>query len=86
MGRLTIMRHATAVAQHHDAVTGTERQHVADDYTARLNLGLQNCEAVRPLGGCSDFLFFWFCGLCVLAPAAVVMITMDVVLSPLPPW
>lgn len=30
---------ALAIAQHHDAVTGTERQHVADDYTKRLSAG-----------------------------------------------
>ncbi|KAI6675783.1 hypothetical protein NL676_003689 [Syzygium grande] len=28
---------ALTIAQHHDAVTGTERQHVADDYTKRLS-------------------------------------------------
>ncbi|KAI5411177.1 hypothetical protein KIW84_056354 [Lathyrus oleraceus] len=27
---------ALAIAQHHDAVTGTEKQHVANDYAKRL--------------------------------------------------
>ncbi|CAF1682747.1 unnamed protein product, partial [Adineta ricciae] len=31
---------AMAVAQHHDAVSGTERQHVADDYVLRLSIGI----------------------------------------------
>ena len=30
---------ALAIAQHHDAVTGTEKQHVADDYAKRLSIG-----------------------------------------------
>eukprot|EP00268_Persea_americana_P056668 TRINITY_DN6711_c0_g2_i1.p1 TRINITY_DN6711_c0_g2~~TRINITY_DN6711_c0_g2_i1.p1 ORF type:complete len:1015 (-),score=152.71 TRINITY_DN6711_c0_g2_i1:139-3183(-) len=30
---------ALAVAQHHDAVSGTEKQHVANDYTKRLFMG-----------------------------------------------
>lgn len=31
---------AMAVAQHHDAVSGTEKQHVADDYAKRLYQGI----------------------------------------------
>lgn len=30
---------ALAVAQHHDAVSGTEKQHVASDYAKRLSVG-----------------------------------------------
>ena len=30
---------ALAIAQHHDAVSGTEKQHVADDYAKRLAIG-----------------------------------------------
>lgn len=30
---------ALAIAQHHDAVSGTERQHVAADYALRLSIG-----------------------------------------------
>jgi alpha-mannosidase len=30
---------ALALAQHHDAVSGTERQHVAADYAKRLYMG-----------------------------------------------
>lgn len=30
---------ALAIAQHHDGVTGTEKQHVANDYAKRLAIG-----------------------------------------------
>ncbi|OVA09673.1 Glycoside hydrolase family 38 [Macleaya cordata] len=35
---------ALAIAQHHDAVTGTEKQHVADDYAKRLSMGYVEAE------------------------------------------
>nr|XP_054773822.1 lysosomal alpha-mannosidase-like isoform X1 [Lytechinus pictus] len=40
------LREAMAVAQHHDAVTGTEKQHVADDYAKRLSIGRVQCQAL----------------------------------------
>uniref|UniRef100_A0A667WC52 Alpha-mannosidase n=1 Tax=Myripristis murdjan TaxID=586833 RepID=A0A667WC52_9TELE len=40
------MRRAMAVAQHHDAVSGTEKQHVANDYARRLADGWQHCQVV----------------------------------------
>lgn len=35
---------ALAIAQHHDAVTGTEKQHVANDYAKRLAIGYTKAE------------------------------------------
>ncbi|GMQ09535.1 hypothetical protein CsSME_00052871 [Camellia sinensis var. sinensis] len=35
---------ALAIAQHHDAVSGTEKQHVADDYATRLSIGYKESE------------------------------------------
>ncbi|XP_022141414.1 probable alpha-mannosidase At5g13980 [Momordica charantia] len=35
---------ALAIAQHHDAVTGTEKQHVANDYAKRLWIGYKEAE------------------------------------------
>lgn len=32
---------ALAIAQHHDAVSGTERQHVAADYALRISIGYE---------------------------------------------
>ncbi|EGC32455.1 hypothetical protein DICPUDRAFT_49593 [Dictyostelium purpureum] len=36
---IMVMRQAMGVAQHHDAVSGTEKQEVADDYAERLSIG-----------------------------------------------
>ncbi|KAK5583774.1 hypothetical protein RB653_005374 [Dictyostelium firmibasis] len=36
---IVIMREVMGIAQHHDAVSGTEQQHVADDYAERLSIG-----------------------------------------------
>ncbi|KAF5186529.1 Alpha-mannosidase [Thalictrum thalictroides] len=35
---------ALAIAQHHDAVSGTEQQHVANDYAKRLSIGYAEAE------------------------------------------
>ena len=38
------LRDAMGVAQHHDAVSGTEKQHVAYDYAKRLAIGAAECQ------------------------------------------
>ncbi|KAL2529274.1 Glycosyl hydrolase family 38 protein [Forsythia ovata] len=41
-----LLADALAIAQHHDAVTGTEKQHVANDYAKRLSIGYVEAEKV----------------------------------------
>ncbi|KAG0483110.1 hypothetical protein HPP92_011194 [Vanilla planifolia] len=44
---------ALAIAQHHDAVSGTEQQHVANDYVKRLYIGYMEAEKLVGLAfGC----------------------------------
>ncbi|XP_041266700.1 lysosomal alpha-mannosidase [Onychostruthus taczanowskii] len=62
-GDSSVLREAVAVAQHHDAVAGTERQHVADDYARQLAKGWDSCQvlvanALSLLGGTKDPLVF----------------------------
>lgn len=49
---------ALAIAQHHDAVSGTEKQHVANDYAKRLSIGYKEVciQAIYfPLNLSTDF-------------------------------
>ena len=39
-----VLEEAMGVAQHHDAVSGTEKQHVANDYALRLHIGQRSCQ------------------------------------------
>ncbi|NXU98608.1 MA2B1 mannosidase, partial [Cettia cetti] len=62
-GDSSVLREAVAVAQHHDAVAGTERQHVADDYARQLAKGWDGCQvlvanALSLLGGTKEPLEF----------------------------
>lgn len=43
---------ALALAQHHDAVSGTERQHVAADYAQRISIGYQEARVNNFLFKC----------------------------------
>ncbi|XP_028908881.1 lysosomal alpha-mannosidase [Ornithorhynchus anatinus] len=45
-GDSSLLREAMAVAQHHDAVSGTSKQHVADDYAWQLARGWKSCQVV----------------------------------------
>ncbi|XP_064135965.1 lysosomal alpha-mannosidase-like [Loxodonta africana] len=46
LGDSAPLREAMAVLQHHDAVSGTSRQHVADDYARQLAAGWGPCEVL----------------------------------------
>ncbi|KAL5264156.1 hypothetical protein ACHWQZ_G005288 [Mnemiopsis leidyi] len=45
-----LLRLAMGVSQHHDAVSGTSKQHVANDYARRLAAGQTECEKVITSG------------------------------------
>lgn len=55
------LRRAVALNQHHDAVTGTEKQHVAYDYAKRLSMGREECQVgqIFLLRQFYIMLFFW---------------------------
>ncbi|XP_059848318.1 lysosomal alpha-mannosidase [Hypanus sabinus] len=63
VGDSSVLRKAMGVLQHHDAVSGTEKQHVAYDYAKRLSKGWDQCEvlisnALSSLSGSKqDFVF-----------------------------
>ena len=43
---LSLFKESMGINQHHDAVSGTEKQHVASDYALQLNKGLLKCYKV----------------------------------------
>ncbi|NXL54772.1 MA2B1 mannosidase, partial [Podilymbus podiceps] len=77
-GDSSVLREAVAVAQHHDAVSGTEKQHVANDYARQLAAGWDSCQllvanALASLSGSKEN--FVFCNalnvsVCPLTEAA----------------
>ena len=46
------------IAQHHDAVSGTAKQHTTDDYSKRLALGASKVNVFPFQNGCYNFLPF----------------------------
>jgi lysosomal alpha-mannosidase len=45
-GDVTVLREEMGVLQHHDAVSGTAKQHVTEDYAQRLANGIDECSKV----------------------------------------
>ncbi|XP_071107653.1 lysosomal alpha-mannosidase-like [Haliotis cracherodii] len=43
---IAVLKKAVALLQHHDAITGTEKQHVTDDYNKMLSEGERACQYV----------------------------------------
>jgi len=62
--RLIVAKRSLAVNQHHDAVTGTAKQHVTDDYYLSLHRGMEAChqvisEGIRSQTGSECFINEW---------------------------
>ena len=51
-------REAMGILQHHDAVTGTEKQHVADDYSRILSNSMSDGEKIST--DALRFLLFYY--------------------------
>ncbi|XP_013794380.1 lysosomal alpha-mannosidase-like isoform X2 [Limulus polyphemus] len=43
---IIFLKRAVAVLQHHDAITGTEQEHVAKDYIKQLYFGIEKCQEI----------------------------------------
>jgi len=43
---ISVLREAMGILQHHDAVSGTEKQHVANNYALKLSKGIDKCKKV----------------------------------------
>lgn len=46
-GDISVMKKAMGVVQHTDAVSGTVRQRVADDYVRILHKGVEECQKIQ---------------------------------------
>lgn len=46
-GDVRMMKEGMGIMQHHDAATGTEKQHVADDYARLLDMGVVECQKTQ---------------------------------------
>lgn len=46
-GDLNVMKRAMGIVQHHDAVSGTEKGHVAADYARLLHEGVTECQKTQ---------------------------------------
>jgi lysosomal alpha-mannosidase len=47
---ISYLREAMGILQHHDAVSGTEKQHVANNYALKLSKGIEKCKEVLNKG------------------------------------
>ncbi|XP_077183388.1 lysosomal alpha-mannosidase [Paroedura picta] len=84
------LRKAMGVAQHHDAVSGTAKQHVTNDYAKQLSRGWEDCQvvvsnALASIGGSKEnFVFCTYLNIsvCPLTEAARTFVVF--VYNPLP--
>ncbi|XP_052778477.1 lysosomal alpha-mannosidase-like [Mya arenaria] len=76
--KIQVLREAMGVAQHHDAVSGTEKQQVAYDYAMRLANGRSECQKVMndAMGqlvpkGSEGFMGVFFCDLLNISACSI---------------
>lgn len=46
-GDISVMKEAMGIVQHTDAVSGTLKQRVADDYARILHKGVEQCQKIQ---------------------------------------
>ena len=46
-GDISVMKHAMGVMQHHDAITGTSKTFVVEDYIRMLYRGFEECFKIQ---------------------------------------
>ncbi|XP_053232372.1 lysosomal alpha-mannosidase [Podarcis raffonei] len=85
----SVLRQAMGVAQHHDAVTGTAKQHVTNDYAKQLSTGWDACEVVVSnaltsiIGSKENFIYCTYLNISVCLLTEVASTFMVIVYNPL---
>lgn len=62
-GNLTLLKEAMGIMQHHDAITGTEKQHVAQDYARIVTKAIHRAES--NINTILRWVLFSFCSLAI---------------------
>ncbi|XP_061472674.1 lysosomal alpha-mannosidase isoform X1 [Rhineura floridana] len=85
----SVLRQAMGVAQHHDAVSGTAKQHVTNDYAKQLSIGWDACQIVVSnalasiVGSKENFIYCTYLNISVCPLTEIAQTFMVIVYNPL---